>query len=244
LAVALAFALGAAQATLESQYRASPATVRAFLQKLQANLASGDRRAACSMLQYPRPAGNLKDVADCEERFDIAFDAEVISATLAQRAENLFVNAEGYAVGAGELWIADCEADCDLQVTLTINRNERLALATNAEPAGRVKLACVTADRRIEIASNGQGSVRLRSWLRSAPGTARSDIEIDRAIEKGEGTGACAYDIWSFPQNDGRIDIHGIGCYGDSRVPPANAVAEVLTRKSNQPDKSDYCLRP
>lgn len=189
----------------------------------------------------------IRDAAQCEEQFEEIFDDGVITATLAQRFENLFVGDHNIAVGDGELWFDNlCSGSCitpRLQVTATTTRTSRQQRSRGAPGLGRVVLTCRTGDRRLEIAANGRGGERLRGWFSQAGKSSQPNVEIPTGLQTGAGSGACAYDTWSFRDGDSRINVQQVGCFPDSNPPPKGTVAVVEVQEPGKAFRSEYCYK-
>ena len=102
------------------------AAVGRFLAELQREVAAGQREQVAALAAYPLRVNTgkrhviLRTQKALLSAYDRVFNPEVRKALAAQKAETLFVNAQGVMVGDGEIWFGKVAGEDSLRI-LSVN---------------------------------------------------------------------------------------------------------------------------
>jgi hypothetical protein len=189
----------------------------AFDRELRAALSKQDTFTMAFLVKYPlriydnRGGYSLNDPAALQSHFQEIFAASVHAAVMDQKPEDFFCNAEGVMYGRGDVWVDRTAVGYAIKV---INLPE-----TGAAPSSKIDFACNADKHRIVIDSQS-GAVRYRSWDRPHALSDKPDMEISTGKQGFEGTGPCAYQVWTFSRGATQYRVSGLGgCSHDPSQP-------------------------
>ena len=93
-----------------------PAHVTQFLARLKQAVASGDRAAVASMVDFPLTVHEVKgasktyrDAAALRANYARVFTPEVVDAVAAAKPDDLFARDQGVMIGQGEIWMNEVQ---------------------------------------------------------------------------------------------------------------------------------------
>lgn len=225
---------------LEKTASIRPEAARAFFDTLRKHVGESDRAAACGLIAFPlqHATGVVKDAADCVARYDTLFTIPVRRTIGRQRFEEVFVNAQGVMLGAGEVWFAKpcAKAPCALasaagELRLTVLNTDA---ATATPPKGKVFLACGVSGQKIRVSADGAGGASLSVWY--APNlTGAPAREFPKAEPPGPPS-TCGSRTWVFKDEVRTYTIYELPCDAYLYPPPMGSVGRVTLSTSPTPD--------
>lgn len=198
----------------------------AFDRELRAALTKQDTLAMAFLVKYPlrinedRGSYSLNDPAALQSHFQEAFPASVRAAVMDQKPEGFFCNAEGVMYGHGDVWVDRTAVGYAIKV---VNLPD-----TASAPAPKIDFVCNADKHRIVIDSQS-GAVRYRAWDRPRAVSDKPDLEITAGKAGFEGSGPCAYQVWTFSRGATQYRVSGLGgCSPASdQSPDARGMLEV-----------------
>jgi hypothetical protein len=220
-------------------------TGRAFFDALRRTVGRDERRAACEIVAYPlhHAAGEVKDAADCEARYDTIFTMSVRKAIGTQLFEELFVNRSGVMIGMGEVWFAGaCQADrpctrlSDIHITAITSQSAGLQ-----PPTGKVLLACFVSGQRINVSADGSGGAEFRMW-RLPRRSGEPDLAIPRAQPPQGPAAQCGSRSWTFADGTRTYIVSDLPCDAYLSPPPMGAVGRVTLSTPASPGSALWCF--
>jgi len=189
----------------------------AFDRELRTALSKLDMLSLALLVTYPlrinenRGKYSLDDPAALQSHFQEVFPPSVRKAVIEQKPEAFFCNAEGIMYGSGDVWVGPTAVGYAIK---TINLPYM-----GAVPASRLEFVCNLNKHRIVIDTTS-GTVRYRAWNKPRPLSDTPDLEIPTGKQGFEGTGPCAYPVWTFSRGGTEYSVRGLGgCSGDSNQP-------------------------
>jgi hypothetical protein len=242
----LTHAQGSFDARLKERFpTVTGSRVREFLMELQDTLKRDDRAGACRLVRYPLLLGTLPSIdnpSECIARFNDVFDTEVIDAVIAQGADDLYIGYYELAVRDGELWIGAAD-DGRLLVRSTTPQRFRERWEQSRATKGTVLMAGHTSAYRVEVAVTTGGSLRLRLWPLKGGSESEPTVDVTSALETGEGSGPCSFNIWSFRSGHTRFNVEQLGCLPDSNPPPRGAVGRFEIVAPGRESVREFCIK-
>ena len=157
---------------------------------------------------------SLNDPATLQSRFQEVFPAAVRKAILDQKVQEISCRDEGIAYGNGDAWVNVAKFGFAIE---SINIGTPTAHRASNQ---RMEFACQTDKYRIVVDSDASRIPRYRAWNRPHPLTDNPDLEIAKGESGVDGTGLCAYPVWTFRSGKATYRIEGaLGCLGDTEAP-------------------------
>ena len=226
---------------LGSQGAGETKTFLAFDQELRGALSKQDAGMMALLVKFPLRINDeggryyLDDPASLQARFQEVFPSAIRRVVLDQRPETVFCNYAGIMYGNGALWVTRVD---DRYAIETVNLAETGHIGKG--PGYRVEFACQTDKLRV-IVDKVKGMLRYRSWNKPRSLLEKPDTEITNGKGEIQGTGPCAYGIWTFTGTGMKIIVAGIGGCGDDQQ-PKNAVGTVEVSTKEQPEGTSWCF--
>ena len=199
-----------------------------FSRELNAAIKERDAAKVALMVVYPlrvndeRGSYYIKDAESLQGRFTDIFTPAVEEAIASQKVESSNCGPPRFMYGSGDVWVALTEQGYAIETVNLPGKDDK------RNTSGHVRVTCRTAGYRIIVDVGGSGTLRLRAWQKGQSLMQKPDIELHDGKESIEGTGACAYPVWSFNDGGKRLSIEGLGCFGDSQSPPPNATGQFI----------------
>ena len=217
--------------TLLSQQMATKknCALASFSRELNAAIKERDAGKVALMVIYPlrvndeRGSYYVKDAGSLQGRFTEIFTPGVEEAITTQKIDSSNCDPAKFMYGSGDVWVALTDQGYAIEAVNLPGKEE----ITNA--VGRVQVTCRTNEYRVIVDVGESGKLRLRAWQKAQSLMQKPDIELHDGKESMEGTGACAYPIWSFNDGGKRLSIEGLGCFGDSKSPPPTATGQFIS---------------
>ena len=214
-----------------------------FDKELREAITKQDPVAMAFLVRFPlrinSDAGkySLDDAEALRARFQEVFPEKVRKAILDQSPAHITCMNEGVMYGNGKAWVNATRFGFAIEVI-----NLELPISARASNH-RIEFVCQTDKYRIVVDSDVARVPRYRAWNRTRLITDNPDIEISKGDSSFEGTGLCAYPIWTFKSGKAVYQVEGaLGCFGDSEPgPPKDATGRLEVLVAGQEKLSDWC---
>ena len=209
----------------------------AFDRELRAAMSKQDAVAVAFLVKQPlrinddRGSFYLNDAASLQSRFQEVFPPRVRTTILKQPIEALFCNSNGIMYGNGIVWV---------NLTGTRYAIETINGVGSPPATGKIEFICETDKERIVIDTGAIGAPRYRTWNKPRALTDKPDLEIPNGDQQVEGTGVCAYSVWTFTSGATKVIAEGLGCFGDS--PPKGAKGRLRWSIKDAPPTNLWCF--
>lgn len=224
---------------LASQGANETATFLAFDRELRSALSKQDAGIMGLLVNFPlrindqRGSFYLKDPASLQGRFQEVFSTGVRRAVLAHDPKTVFCNYAGIMYGEGVIWILRTDRGYAV-ATVNIPAAGNLPESTGY----RVEFACQTDKDRIIVDQPKGATLRYRIWRKPRSLLEKPDAEIKDGEKGVQGTGSCAYPVWSFKQRATKAVVEGLGCSNGDQ--PENAIGTIDT--NDEQTDSGWCF--
>ncbi len=212
-----------------------------FDRELRTALSKEDTEMTALLVTYPLRVGDergsysIGDPSSLQRRFPEVFPSEVRQIVLKQRPETVFCNYTGIAYGNGNVWVTVTNQGYVVQAV-----NLPDGAADNTSLPRTVKFVCRTDNARAIVDADGKGTPRYRAWNKPRSLMDKPDTEITNGREHFEGTGPCAYAMWSFTSGASEFVVEGLGCT-DKRV-PEGAVGQLAVSTKDKSTVTSWCF--
>jgi hypothetical protein len=140
----------------------------------------------------PRGTYYIRDARSLQGRFKDIFSAAVREVIATQKIDSSSCNPGRFMYGNGDVWIALTDQGYAIETVNVAGEDE------NRNAVGRVQVTCKTEGNRIIIDVDVSGTLRFRAWKKGQSLTQKPYTELHDGKQSMEGTGACAYPIWTF----------------------------------------------
>lgn len=197
-----------------------------FSRELNTAIKEQDAGKVALMVIYPlrvndeRGSYYVRDAESLQGRFTDIFTPAVEEAIATQKIDSSNCDPGRFMYGPGYVWVALTGRQYAIETVNVPGKDE------NRNTVGRIRVTCRTDEYRVIIDVGESGKLRLRAWQKAQSLMQKPDIELHDGRESIEGTGSCAYPIWSFNDGGKRLSIEGLGCFGDSKSPPPDATGQ------------------
>lgn len=221
------------------------ATFLAFDRELRAALKAKDPLAMAFLVRYPLKLNHddgsttsLGNPRAIQTRFEVAFPEAVRKAVIDQGAKDLFCNDSGIMYGSGQVWVTPTtEGALPRYRIWAVNLPPGDEGAVKAgEPA--LEFVCDTEELRAAVNSNADGVYHYRAWTKPHFVLDPPDVEVKTGKIRSEGTGPCAYSIWTFESGDSEISVSELGC---TEGPVDDDMKGYLTERIHDKEKTFNC---
>jgi hypothetical protein len=132
----------------------------------------------------------------------------------------MFCNSAGISYGDGVIWILRTDLGYRL-ATVNVPVLGKVPETT----VYRVAFACQTQTDRIIVDQPKGETLRYRAWRKPHSLLDKPDSEIKNGKQAFQGTGSCAYPLWSFTDGATKVVVEGLGCSNGDQ--PDNAVGTI-----------------
>ena len=226
---------------LASQGVQETGTFLAFDQELRGALSKQDTGIIALLVKFPlhinddRGRYSVDDAASLQARFENVFPTSVRRTVLDQNPKTLFCNDEGVMYGRGTVWIRRTDLGYRI-VTINLPVTGR----PDQKPIYRVRFACQTEKDRIVVDQPVGLALRYRLWHKPHSVLKESDVEITNGKESVEGTGSCAYPVWTFGDGTSKVEVDGLGCSDEKQS--KDAVGSIRFLNDDKPGAFSWCF--
>ncbi len=187
--------------------------------ELRGALSKKDLSALALLVSFPlrvndgeRGSYSLNDPTALQARFAEIFTPETISSVIKQRTEDIFCSYRGIMYGNGRVWAGVTYRRYTVNV-INVTRDRQ---PSTAQGNRKLVFACNAEKHRVLVDEDAKGSPRYRAWTKPHSVLDTPDLEIQGGKASIEGTGSCAYQLWTFKNRVGGISVSkGLGCYED-----------------------------
>jgi len=215
-----------------------------FDRELRSSLSKQDAGVMALLVKYPlsinddRGTYYLDDAGSLQSRFQEIFPSTVRDAVLKQAPETVSCNSGGIMYGDGVVWVNPKGHNYAIE---TVNLPEGTHSA-KTKITGRVEFVCDAEKHRVIVDTEANWAPHYRAWNKPRSLTEKPDMDIPNGRRDYEGSGACAYTIWTFSSGATKFVVHGQGgCYEDSHQPPAGTRGRLEVLMPGKPDVSWWC---
>jgi len=163
----------------------------------------------------------IRDAASLQGRFNDIFPPAIRGVIATQKIDASDCKPGRFMYGNGDVWIALTDQGYAIEAVNVPGDDDRNAI-------GRVQVTCKTDGYRIIIDIGESETLRFRAWQNGHSLEQKPDTDLRDGKQRTEGTGACAYPIWTFNDAGKRVSVEGLGCFGDSNSPPPRATGQFI----------------
>jgi hypothetical protein len=215
-----------------------------FDKELRVAIAKQDPVAMAFLVHFPLRVNSdggktsLDDPEALQAHFQEVFPEKVRKAIMDQNPAQIMCRDQGIMYGNGEVWVNVARFGFAIEV---IN----LEAPPLAKPSNhRTEFVCQTDKYRIVVDSDASRVPRYRAWSKPRPITDNPDVEISKGDSSFEGTGLCAYPVWTFKSGKAVYQVEGaLGCFGDSEPgPPKDAKGRLEIQSADQSKATGWCF--
>lgn len=239
LAADAALPAGCAQVFPEA---ADQAAIVRFQRDLRAAVAARDAAAFALLVSYPlkingpgQGARTLLDAAAVQEDFPRLL-AVIGPAVLNPVPDGTSCLRNAIMWARGAFWVQPDGAEGQHEFWIdTVN----LTTSPTNLPPGSLAFICRTAKFRVVVDSEGKGSWRYRAWGSKKALADAPDLTLRGGVVNSEGSGACAYDVWTFRSGNVGYAVGGLGCTDGH--PPQGTVGTLSVTVGQNEKLKEFC---
>ncbi len=179
----------------------------------------------------------VQDAQSLQLRFQEVFTPAVRDKVLKQRPETLSCVANGVMYGDGVVWV-----NYTGQRYVIAAVNVPASSHAPKSPERIVEFVCDADKHRVIVDAVSGGAPRYRAWTKPHSLTEKPDLEIAGGKREFQGSGVCAYTIWSFTSGGTEFDVdEPQACYEESHPPPADSTGMLEVSVPGKPTVSWWC---
>lgn len=196
-----------------------------FNEELNAAMKELDGGKTALLVAYPLrvndPRGTyfIRDAGSLQGHFSEIFPPAIREAIATQEIDSSACKPDRFMYGNGDVWVTLTGQGYAIEAV-------NVPGGDNRNTDGRVQFTCRTNGYRIIIDLGTSGTLRFRAWQSGRSLMQKPDTELRDGKQSMEGTGVCAYPIWTFNDSGKRVSVEGLGCFGDSNSPPPMATGQ------------------
>jgi hypothetical protein len=220
-------------------------TFEKFDKELRAALRKQDAVALSFLVKFPlrvNDAGgsiSLNDAAALKTHFQDVFTPAVCKEILDEKNDHVGCNDKGIMYGPGTIWVNATVLGYAIDV---VNRDAAPPYPANSWNGAKINYVCQTQTHRIVVDTVAGGMLRYRSWNKPRSVIDVPDLEITKGVGTFEGTGVCAYPVYTFKNGTAIYQVEGVlGCFGDSNGPPKDATGHLEVTVADKPVTDFWC---
>jgi hypothetical protein len=212
-----------------------------FNRELNVALKEGDVGKVALMVRYPLSVNDARGTYFIED-----------DVSLRGRFADIFTPAVQNAIATQKLYRADCATfpywygHYEVFVTMTdlVYAIEAVNVPGGIGSVGvhlPALFTCTTDGSRMVVDVGPDGEPRYRAWQPGHPLTQKPDTELLHGKASVEGTGACAYPVWSFNDGDKRLSLEDLQCFPLGETRPLTSTGAQFVSPTGA---RSWCLRP
>lgn len=214
---------------------------RRFDAELRSALERNDAAALAFLIRFPLRVNTSKgellipDAESLDGHYAQIFTTEVRSDVLATASDDYICRYdEGLGYKRGILWVS---TDGHRFTLGTVNVRD--TQATSKKSA--LVYTCETKSHRIAIDELEDGGFRYRSWNKPKSLSVAADVDLAHGKEEFQGTGVCAYSVYTFTSGDAVYEVDGgLGCTDGSE--PAKATGHLSVTIDGKQVTEGWCF--
>jgi hypothetical protein len=230
---------------------AEPAAAKNFLtfdkfdKELRLAITKQDAVAMAFLVTFPlrvNDAGgtiSLDDAAALKTHFQEVFTPAVREEILSEKNEEVGCNDEGIGYARGVIWVNASKLGYAIW---SVNRDSVPPYSKNYRKPSKINYVCQTQTHRIGVDTVAGGVLHYRAWNKPRHVTESPDLEMAKGDGSFEGTGLCAYPVYTFRNGATAYRVEGgLGCFGLADGVPNEATGRLEVTVAGKPPTDSWC---